>query len=474
MRYSPEMQIDHHVGSRNSPSLTQSASATLVRDRQDCIPLQKILLEDDIIVLLTPVVVPDNGHVKNESDPFEPLGRAIATRHSMVRHVPYTKRGGINNIHFEFIKRAKAIVFVISGPPIDGDVSQVELADVARSMANERPQILVACCNTQVYDVTAHDFATIVQVTGYIPSDLELAASIIFGDQRVSITNAVPVQNLIIAPQHWPAEVCGPDMTPIHQLWTECLPPRYHLPLYALVLLLRRDGYAMNYVVREPETRQIVGFCATYTTFTDSDQENLLGSLAILIVKTAYRGRGIGLSLHNFALKQLQRTRGVNRLQLGSTFPRLLYGVPSDFFAKEWFSRRGWQVNGKQPGQGLEASDWLLKFDDMPVTVLSSAGLSFRRCSFMDFHLALEIVDRDAVRKGNMGWYDQYARLDGTPHIEDIILGFEGETIVAVALTYIPNSGSPVDEDLPWAKSIGTDVGGVTCICITGTTTARW
>ncbi|KAI8272174.1 hypothetical protein K4K56_002611 [Colletotrichum sp. SAR 10_98] len=67
-----------------------------------------------------------------------------------------------------------------------------------------------------------------------------------------------------------------------------------------------------------------------------------------------------------------------------------------------------------------------------------------------------------------MGWYDQYARLDGTPNIEDVVIGLEGETIVAVALTYIPNTGSPTEDDLPWVKTIGADVGGVTCICITG------
>ncbi|KAF9874863.1 acetyltransferase [Colletotrichum karsti] len=246
----------------------------LLRDRQDCVPLRNILAEDDIIVLLTPVVVPYNRHAENDRDPFEPLGRAIASRHALIRHVPYTKRGGINKIHSEFIRRAKAVVFVVSGPPVDGDVSQLEMAETARTLANERPQILVACCELQAQDIPDEKFPTIVQIAGYTPSELETAASIMFGEYRPQPINAVPVQNLVIAPRHWPVE-------------------------------------------------------------------------------------------------------------------------------------------------------------------------------------------------GNMGWYDQYARLDGTPHIEDVIIGLEGETIVAIALTYIPNSGSPIDEDLPWAKTIGMDVGGVTCICIT-------
>ncbi|KAI3551128.1 acetyltransferase [Colletotrichum abscissum] len=466
MRYSPEMQIDHHVTSKKSPKSTQTTPTMLLWDRQDCIPLRRILSEDDIIVLLTPVVVPHNRFADNDKDPFEPLGRAIASRHSLVRHVPYTKRGGITNVHYEFIKRAKAIVFVISGAHVDDDVSQIDLADAARTMADERPQIIVACCNLQIQNLHVDHFATLVQITGYSPSELEAAASIIFDDVRPPTISSVPVQNLIIAPRTWDVEVCGIDMGPIHQLWTECLPPKFHLPQYQLVLLLQRDGFSRHYVVREPENKQIVGFCATFTTYPDGGQENLLGSVAVLIVKNSYRGRGVGLTLHNYALKQLQRTRGVNRLQLGSAFPRLLYGVPSDFFSRDWFSRRGWNMDGFQPGQGQEVSDWLLKFEDMPAKSFSSAGLTFRRCDMMEYHQVLAIVSRDVARKDNMGWYDQYCNLDGTPHIEDVVLGLEGDTIVAVALTYIPNSGSPAGNDLPWAKAIGADAGGVTCICI--------
>ncbi|TQN73945.1 hypothetical protein CSHISOI_01475 [Colletotrichum shisoi] len=383
MRHSPEMQIDSHATSMNGPNSTQSLPAMLLWDRQDCIPLRKVLIEDDMIVLLTPVVVPHSRLGDNGKDPFEPLGRAIASRHSLVRHVPYTKRGGITNIHFELIKRAKAIVFVISGPPLDDDVSQIDLADTARTMADERPQIIVACCNLQAHDFHTDHFATMVQIAGYSPPELETAASILFGDIRPPMGNAIPLQNLIIAPQTWPVEACGRDMAPIHQLWTECLPPKYHLTQHELVLLLQRDGFSRHYVVREPETKQIIGFCATYTTYPDGG-----------------------------------------------------------------------------------ASDWLLKFDDMLAKNYSSAGLTFRRCGMAEYYQVLDIVSRDAARKDNFGWYDQYFILDGTPHIEDILIGLEGDTIVAIALTYTPKSGSPVSSDLPWAKSIGADVGGVTCICI--------
>ena len=39
---------------------------------------------------------------------------------------------------------------------------------------------------------------------------------------------------------------------------------------------------------------------------------------------------------------------------------------------------------------------------------------------------------------------------------------------MAVALTYVRNTGSPIYEDLPWAGMVSDDTGGVTCICISG------
>lgn len=109
-------------GNRGGPRQPQ---VTVIRDYQACIPLTRILGEGDIVLLLTPVVTP---YEQNGSDPFEPLGRALATRHPWIRHVPYTARNGITNTHVGFIKRAKAVIFIISGPPNAGQISQVEIA----------------------------------------------------------------------------------------------------------------------------------------------------------------------------------------------------------------------------------------------------------------------------------------------------------------------------------------------------------
>lgn len=66
--------------------------ATLVRDSTNWLPNLRALREIDVIILLTPVVVPITQDPTDTSDPFEPLGRSLAKRHARIRHIPYTQR----------------------------------------------------------------------------------------------------------------------------------------------------------------------------------------------------------------------------------------------------------------------------------------------------------------------------------------------------------------------------------------------
>ncbi|KAL1837190.1 hypothetical protein VTJ49DRAFT_4162 [Mycothermus thermophilus] len=450
------------------------SAVTLIHDTQSLIPLSNHLKDEDAILLLTPGIVPQVSPLNWDphtptSDPFEPLGRALAKHQHRVRHVPYIPRNGITETHVVHIRLAAVVIFVISGPPCHGQPSQVGLAEITKSLCDHRPHLVLSCCRMQDVGALDKSFSTVIEAPGFSPSTMEAVADILFGK---SPTPPDPsLQNLIPPPKTWRIESWHPDrdVDSILALWRECFPKQFHLTRYLMQSVLRRDGYAMHYVVRDAGAAAgIVGFCATYTTYADRDGERLLGSLAALLVHPSYRRRGIGLSLHDHALRQLSRTRGVCRLQLGSTFPRLLYGLPIDSPAEDWFRRRGWPIDASSstPGAGHEITDWLLQFKDSPLTALIPLNLTFRPCEFHEFDLVLDFVDRESRRKGQMGWYDQYAKLAGSMNIRDIILGWEGDTIIAAALTYCRNTGSPAAEDLPWAVTLGDDVGGVTCICV--------
>ncbi|KAK4152642.1 hypothetical protein C8A00DRAFT_34673 [Chaetomidium leptoderma] len=446
---------------------TRRRGVASVQDSQSCIPLSNQLKDGDIILLLTPGIVPEvspsNRDADNPpSDPFEPLGKALARHHPWVRHVPYLPRNGITGTHVVHISLAAVVIFVISGPPRQGQPSQVDLAGITRSLCeHHQPQIILTCCDTQELGPLEKTFPTIIAAPSCASADLEAAADVLFGGEPQK--PILPSRSWLVEP--WDG---NRDVSEIFDLWRQCFPEIFHLGSYQFQSLLRRDGYAMHYVVRAPGTSQILGFCATYTTYADRGGERLLGSLAALLVLPSYRQRGIGLSLHEHAVRQLTKIRGICRLQLGSTFPRLLYGLPVDSPFEAWFRRRDWPITplSSTPGSGQEVCDWFLKFKDWPTTSLMPSRLTFRPCKPADFDMVLDFVEEDSRKKDNMGWYDQYAKLANTMNVEDIVLGLEGGAIIATALTYAKNTGSTVADDLPWASAIADDVGGVTCICV--------
>lgn len=442
----------------------------LVQDHPSHIPFSKILDHGDIVVLLTPVVLSIDGDT--DRDPFEPLGRGLAKYHPWIRHVPYTARGGITSTHVGFIKRAKVVIFVISGPPCAGQPSQIDLSNIVQVIGEHRPHVVVACCSVQELGPEAASFPTILQLPGYSSRDLEIGADLLFlGRSTQQSPQEIPTQPKSVVMHRWAVTEWNQarDLPAIHELWCQCMPSLFKLDLSSLLGILHRDGYAKHFVVRNPGTAEILGFCASYITYLDSKGEDLVGSVAVILVKPTHRRQGIGSILHEEALRGFKRTRGVSRLQLGSTFPRLLYGIPVDHPSEGWFKKRGWRMDCTVPGTGQEANDWLLTFDEWPTGGFPPSGLTFRQCGFADFDQVLEIVGQESERNGNMAWYDQYAKLGESISISDIIVGFRGETIVATAITYIMHSDNPSAEDIPWAGSISDDTGGVTCICITGT-----
>lgn len=456
-----------------SPELGSPTSsvtcASLRWDRQDCVPFEGWLSKDEIIVMLTPLVVPPESQRDMTSDPFEPLGRLLAQKHPSVRHVPYSKQHGITGVHVAFAKRASAVIFVVTGSPRVDEPSQLEFADIVGEACGDTPLIVVACCRIDDSELHQYQFGTVIQARGFSHPDLTEVAAVLLGEPlspaQPSIQGPpVPSSNFSWVVQPWDYER---DLADIHELWTSHVPPQFRLSQSALGHLLRRDGYAMHHVVRGPGG-QLAGFCATYMTFADKYNERLVGSIAAMVVHTDLRHQKIGSILYDEALSKLSKIRGLHYLQLGSTFPRLLYGIPADHPDVGWVEARGWNIRQTTPGRGRLMADWVLRFDEGPTLNLASAGLTFRACEFGDFEQVSNMVASESERKFGFGWYDQYYQVLDSARIGDIILGFEGSTLVASAITYTYTDNNPAATDLPWAGLIAPDLGGVTCICIKG------
>jgi GNAT superfamily N-acetyltransferase len=379
-------------------------------------------------------------------------------------------RNGITSTHVAFIKRGHVIILCFAVQP--GQPIPLELAAVVFAVGDNKPCIIVVCSSPADIQETI-PFPTVIQTTGYTPPALEATADLIFGEHVPGIGRQ-PGLATGSAPQsrRWMVEQWNEarDMADVLNLWTENVSSRFSLDHQTFAFLLRRPGYAKHYVVRYPRSDEILGFCATYLSYADREGENLIASLAILLVRRQSRNQGVGLSLHNHAIDQLRRTRGVIRVQLGSTFPRILYGPPVAMqMDEEWFQRRGWQLNMDVPGQGRAVHDVILDFVDwqhVPATASSSSSMRFRLCVQEDMDRVLALVDETSTRLARMGWFDQYSSLMNGPNVKDIVIGLENNVIVAAALTYTPSCGSQIASNLPWAGRAGDDVGGVACICI--------
>jgi hypothetical protein len=89
------MDVEPGAGpSTTSSTIAASGAnlAALLQDSENWLPRMTALRETDVIILLTPVVPPTTQESTDISDPFEPLGRALARRHARIRHVPYTMK----------------------------------------------------------------------------------------------------------------------------------------------------------------------------------------------------------------------------------------------------------------------------------------------------------------------------------------------------------------------------------------------
>lgn len=547
------------------------AGTILLQNKESRLPVYISPTERHVVLLLTPALPPDAVRgcdaAALQSDPFEALGRALASHCYSARHVPYMPRNGITALHVDHIRLATSIVFVITGPPCHGQPSQVGLAEVVRAICDDKPNIVVACCDIEELGPIGELFPTIIQVPDLSVPSLEAAASLVFqfadsssvhqlyqpvespaffthysgqslldprldlysdsqsphlvgqglssiaptvpspassslhsppnmqsppssdrGStagvsqrapgtpvlQRVSPTNSgLTVRNLVEQPYSWRVEFWDRtnDYDGVHELWNQSLPRQFRLSARELQNLLGKEDYARTWVVKEPGTRQVLGFCSTLTTYASGTSDQLVGSLAMLIVRSSYQKRGIGLSLHNFAVAELRRTKNVGHLQLGSTFPRLLYGVPTGSPAEEWFRRRGWPMRQTGPGTGQEVCDWLLGIDEWPSPgPLPLARWTFRRCNLDESARVYSVAERHLQTPAHTGWLHQYAQLAGTMNMSDVVLGTDEQgDIVAMAITYCRLTAGPLTDDLPWPTVLGDDVGGVTCMCVTGT-----
>ncbi|KAI4236030.1 MAG: hypothetical protein L6R40_006276 [Gallowayella cf. fulva] len=155
------------------------------------------LAPNSLLILLTPTV--PRRHPNSPSDPFEPLGQALARSFPRTRHVPYTLSAGLLGDHRSFLQRAAAVVFVLcntSSAMIESQdevIRKVQLELRARDAKPNQPRTRKVVMSAGDPRDLRDDFEGWWTVCCYEYSRgaLEAAAEVVLGERQA--TGRLPV-----------------------------------------------------------------------------------------------------------------------------------------------------------------------------------------------------------------------------------------------------------------------------------------
>ncbi|KAJ9302259.1 CAZyme family GH3 [Paecilomyces variotii] len=367
-------------------------SITVVRDKDNLLPLPNVLEPDEELLLLTPLVKPlptsaasrsMAENVNSSPDPmaweksasvisgetvFRELGRSLARQRSgRVLHTSYTANG-VRPVHENLIDRANAVIVVTADANRNlyqyGFTKHVSMICKSQfSQTGERRQKpLIVVSVSSPYDFAMdQSIGTYVCTYDFTETALRALVKVLYGE--LTPTGSLPgsishSQKLHQSRQHWLVEA-----------WNE---ERDSRALDALLAAVRQDcsqgqlseltGVTSNsfllqmddvveahFVVRNSSTQALYGFCSTY--FFRSTGTGVIGSL---IVDPNRRKLSIGHSLHNRAIRTLLQRKGMKRFQLGSRLPGIYLGIPTvnpveRKRLRQWFANLGWNTALSRP-----------------------------------------------------------------------------------------------------------------------------
>ncbi|EQL00792.1 hypothetical protein G6O67_008156 [Ophiocordyceps sinensis] len=362
-------------------------SITVVRDKEKMLPLSGSLHPGEELLLLTPLVKPlpassmtkslleaknsysdaptnhdiwahqarERGAIMSGEGVFREFGKNLARyRNEKLLHTSYTANG-VRPVHENLINRASCIIIVTADANRNlyqaGFTKHVDMiCSMHRSRGNKKQLMVVAVSSP-------YDFAMDKSIGTYICT-FDFTENAMSALVRVLVGEIDPVgsmpgtlrksKKVLKSRQHWLVEEYdrSRDAKGLNELLRAV--HRANAPDLEFLRSTSASSFELNvasineayFVVRNSSTQALYGFVATY--FVGS-----VGILGALFVDPGKRNVSIGRSLHRRALKCLAQQRGIKNIQLGTTFPGVFLGIPSNLelsTIKEWFSSSGWDT----------------------------------------------------------------------------------------------------------------------------------
>ncbi|KAI5291336.1 hypothetical protein KEM54_005328 [Ascosphaera aggregata] len=370
-----------------------NSSVTVVKDRDNLLPLLKAVDHDEPLLLLTPHLKPlaasaakvcsrdTNGVTvmskdqiswqRSTTEPggegvFREFGRTLTrARNGRVMHATYTSTG-VSVTHENLIERCGSVIIVTANAKQHryqcSFAKFVSLLCKRQHIGNSRnrsskPVIVISVSSP--FDFAEDDRFIDTHICSYDFTEraLDAVVRILYG--KLTPIGSLPgsvskTQKTNPSRQHWLVENWNEkrDAGALDKLLDsvrENSPSSQCSELAGVThntfMLRSPDVDEYHFVVRNSSTRDLYGFCSTYV-FKSSGT----GAIGAILVDPGRRRMSIAHSLHSRSIRTLLQRSDVRQFQLGSRLPGIYLGIPLGDQTearrlRSWFSDMGWDFS---------------------------------------------------------------------------------------------------------------------------------
>ncbi|ODQ82287.1 glycoside hydrolase family 3 protein [Babjeviella inositovora NRRL Y-12698] len=346
---SPEARLAHQVLSQ----LAYQKSVTLVRDYNNCLPLDKFLEAPAVpetdrldILLLTPLLDPlytlkPGADVTPDAyrgeEVFQAFGLLLSQYNYNVTHTTYTANG-LTSLHESLLMRARVVIVATAeSSRYMFQIGIVKHISILCSATPPKPLVLLAVSSPYDFYYNRNIGSVYISSYEYTENALAQVPGILFGEReargsipgegrnRLRKVNRLWLVDDFDVQRDWPG---------VKKLWrdefagdgdeTLFAPPGNPVLFFRWMFLLLSSTAAVqkHFVVRNSSMNTVLGVCFVWVNAV-----SCTGNIHCILVDKARRHQSIGKNLHARAMRYLTQERGVTRVYLGAAFPLVI--IPS-------------------------------------------------------------------------------------------------------------------------------------------------